>query len=99
MRQRELGKLSVSELGLGCMGMSDFYGETDDVESMATIKRAIELGVTFFDTSDMYGPHTNEVLLGKAIAGVRDQVVVATKFGVVRDPANAAFRGIDGRPE
>jgi aryl-alcohol dehydrogenase-like predicted oxidoreductase len=99
MRQRDLGKLSVSELGLGCMGMSDFYGETDDVESTATIKRAIELGVTFFDTSDMYGPHTNEVLLGKAVADVRDQVVIATKFGIVRDPVNPAARSINGEPE
>jgi aryl-alcohol dehydrogenase-like predicted oxidoreductase len=99
MQLRTLGKLAVSELGLGCMGMSDFYGDTDDVESTATIRRAVELGVTLFDTSDMYGPHTNEVLLGKAIADIRDNVVIATKFGIVRDPDNPAVRGYDGSPE
>ena len=99
MRERTLGKLAVGEVGLGCMGMSDFYGQTDDAESTATIGRAIEVGVTLFDTADMYGPHTNEVLLGKAIADSRDDVVVATKFGIVRDPADPSVRRIDGTPD
>ncbi|MEO6712758.1 MAG: aldo/keto reductase [Mycobacteriales bacterium] len=99
MRERNLGPLAVSELGLGCMGMSDFYGETDDTESLATIDRAVELGVTFFDTADMYGPHTNEVLVGEGLAAVRDRVVIATKFGIVRDPATPSVRGISGRPD
>ena len=85
MDQRNLGNegLVVSELGLGCMGMSEFYGTSDEDESIATIHRAIELGITFLDTADMYGPFTNEKLLGKAIADRREQVVLTTKFGNV----------------
>jgi len=100
MDTRKLGNqgLVVSALGLGCMGMSDFYGPTDDVESVATIHRAIVLGVTFFDTADMYGPFKNEELLGRAIRDRRDQVIVATKFGNRRSP-DGAFLGISGRPE
>jgi aryl-alcohol dehydrogenase-like predicted oxidoreductase len=89
MEKRALGKdgLDVSILGLGCMGMSEFYGSADEAETTATIQRALELGVTFFDTADMYGPFTNEKLVGKAIAGRRDEVVLATKFGNVRGPS------------
>jgi aryl-alcohol dehydrogenase-like predicted oxidoreductase len=80
------------------MGMSEFYGRGDDDESVATIHRALELGVTFLDTSDMYGPHHNERLVGRAIAGRRDEVAVATKFGIVRDPDDSTVRGLDGSP-
>ncbi len=101
MDQRALGTqgLVVSAEGLGCMGMSEFYGSTDEVEAVATIHRALELGVTLLDTADIYGPHTNEQLVGEAIADRRDEVVLATKFGIVRDPANPASRGVNGRPD
>ncbi len=101
MQTRTLGRKgpTVSALGLGCMGMSEFYGALDDDESIATIHRALELGVNFLDTSDVYGPHTNEVLVGRAIADRRDQVVLATKFGIVRDPDDPAARGQNGTPE
>jgi len=93
---RSLGQLTVPLMGLGCMGMSEFYGDLDDVESIATIHRALDLGVTFLDTSDIYGPLTNERLVGKAIASRRDEVVLATKFGIVRDPADPSVRGLNG---
>jgi aryl-alcohol dehydrogenase-like predicted oxidoreductase len=100
MDQRQLGNqgLTVSELGLGCMGMSEFYGSGDEAESIATIQRALELGVSFIDTADMYGPFTNEKLVGRAIADRRDQVVLATKFGNVRGP-NGERLGIRGDAE
>jgi len=101
MQTRTLGKNGpqVSALGLGCMGMSDFYGDRDDAESVATIQHALDRGLTLLDTADMYGPHLNEELVGKAIQGRRDQAFVTTKFGIVRDPANPVARGVNGRPE
>src|SRR5689334_22285273 len=101
MERRRLGNrgLVVSAQGLGCMGMSEFYGPPDDAESIATIHRALELGVDFLDTADVYGPHRNEELVGRAVRGMRDRFVIATKFGIVRDPKNPAVRGVNGKPE
>jgi aryl-alcohol dehydrogenase-like predicted oxidoreductase len=100
IQTRKLGSLEVPALGLGCMGMSAFYtGDRDDEESIATIHRALDLGLTLLDTSDMYGPYTNEELVGRAIAGRRDEVILATKFGIVLDADDPAARGVNGRPE
>jgi len=105
MRTRQLGRsgLNVSSIGLGCMGMSEFYGVRDDVESIATIHAALDAGITLLDTADIYGPFTNEELVGRALAAIgagrRDQVVLATKFGFQRDPADPARRVINGQPD
>ncbi len=101
MKTRALGKqgLVVSTVGLGCMGMSEFYGARDDRESIATIHRALDLGVTFLDTADVYGPHLNEELVGRAIQGCREKPIIATKFGIVRDPKNPNVRSVSGKPD
>lgn len=101
MPYRQLGRNGpqVSALGLGCMGMSDFYGAHDEAQSLATLDAALDAGVTLLDTADIYGPHTNELLLSRLLARRRDQVVLATKFGIVRDPANPAARGVNGSPD
>ncbi len=98
MEKRKIGALEVSALGLGCMGMSEFYGPTHDARSIKTIERAFELGITFFDTADMYGLGHNEKLVGKAIKGFRDKIVLATKFGIIRKKEDPHFRQINGKP-
>jgi aryl-alcohol dehydrogenase-like predicted oxidoreductase len=101
MQQRHIGRNGplVGEIGLGTMGMSEFYGSTDEAESIRTIHRALELGVTLIDTADIYGPYTNEELVGRAIAGKRERVFLCTKFGIVRDPADPMARGYNGKPD
>ena len=100
MQIKNLGSqgLKASQLGLGCMGMSEFYGRGDDNESLQTLKKALELGITFWDTSDAYGPYKNEELVGKALKGNRDKVTLATKFGIIRDPGNSSKRSFNGKP-
>ncbi|MFM9910471.1 MAG: aldo/keto reductase, partial [Chitinophagaceae bacterium] len=100
MRSKPLGSQGIvaSALGLGCMGMSEFYGATDEKESLETLHRAVELGITFWDTADAYGPHTNEILLSKALKGIRKKITLATKFGIVRNPQNPMLRGLNGTP-
>lgn len=99
MKHRKLRDLEVSAIGLGCMGMSFAYGDADEAESLATVDRALELGVNFLDTADIYGPHTNEELVGKALKGRREKFVLATKFGIMRQSANYNISGINGKPE
>jgi aryl-alcohol dehydrogenase-like predicted oxidoreductase len=101
MKIKPLGSegLTASQIGLGCMGMSDFYGPLNNEESIKTIHKAYDLGVTFFDTADMYGPYKNEILVGKAIKPFRNKITLATKFGILRDPANPKARGVNGKPE
>src|SRR5882724_9257641 len=101
MKTKSLGTqgLTASELGLGCMGMSEFYGATDDADSIKTIHKAIESGINFLDTADVYGPFKNEELVGKAIKGKRDKLTICTKFGIIRDPENPQSRGVNGKPE
>lgn len=98
MENRKLGSqgLITSQIGLGCMGMSDFYGTINNEENMQVLDRSIELGITFWDTADVYGPHTNEELVGKALKGRRDKIILATKFGILRDPAQPQKRGLSG---
>lgn len=101
MKTKQLGSqgLLASELGLGCMGMSEFYGAHDDADSIKTLDHAFDIGVRFWDTADAYGPHTNEVLVGKALKGKRQQITLATKFGILRDPLNPELRGLNGKPD
>jgi aryl-alcohol dehydrogenase-like predicted oxidoreductase len=99
MKYRKLRDLEVSAIGLGCMGMSFAYGEADEKESLATVDRALELGVNFLDTADIYGPHINEELVGRAVKGRRDKFVLATKFGIIFDPSNLGIRSVNGKPE
>jgi len=101
MQIKKLGSqgITASEIGLGCMGMSEFYGSRNDEESLKTLHHAIDIGVTFWDTADMYGPYLNEELVGKAIKGNRTKITLATKFGILRDPANPTVRGMNGKPE